>query len=82
VSEKPIETTETLFQLDGGNNSSDQDGNYANTQLPADSWAAAPVAVPQEVIPTPVREHREFKVAPIIKPPISTAPPARSADGH
>ncbi len=53
---------QTLFQLDGGNNSSDQDGNYANYTASSGFMGSGTGGNPSGVIPTPVESIEEFKV--------------------
>lgn len=53
---------QTLFQLDGGNNSSDQDGTYANYTVSSGTMGVASGGSPSGVIPTPVESIEEFKV--------------------
>ena len=53
---------QTLFQLDGGNNSSDQDGTYANYTASSGFMGAGTGGNPSGVIPTPVESIEEFKV--------------------
>ena len=53
---------QTLFQLDGGNNSSDQDGNYANYTASSGFMGSGTGGSPSGVIPTPVESIEEFKV--------------------
>ncbi|MBV9404724.1 MAG: carboxypeptidase regulatory-like domain-containing protein, partial [Acidobacteriaceae bacterium] len=54
----------TMFQLDGGNNSNDMDGNM-NTYTPSSGYIgqSATGGIPSGVIPTPVESIEEFKVA-------------------
>lgn len=54
----------TMFQLDGGNNTNDMDGNM-NTYKPASGYigASSTGGTPSGVIPTPAESIEEFKVA-------------------
>src|SRR5437016_2196937 len=54
---------QTLFQLDGGNNSSDQDGNYSNYTASSGFMGSGTGGSPSGVMPTPVESIEEFKVA-------------------
>jgi hypothetical protein len=51
------------FQLDGGNNSSDMDGNNANYTLSAGTITGSSGGTPSGVIPTPIETIEEFKVS-------------------
>jgi hypothetical protein len=53
---------QTMFQLDGGNNSSDQDGTYANYTVSSGTMGVTSGGSPSGVIPTPVESIEEFKV--------------------
>ena len=50
------------FQLDGGNNSSDMDGNQPFTLCPAAPSPVRPAERPPASIPTPIETIEEFKV--------------------
>ncbi len=49
---------QTLFQLDGGNNSSDQDGNYSNYTASSGFMGSGTGGSPSGVMPTPVSDRR------------------------
>jgi hypothetical protein len=51
------------FQLDGGNNSSDMDGNNANYTLSSGTITGSSGGTPSGVIPTPIETIEEFKVS-------------------
>ncbi|MBV8833684.1 MAG: carboxypeptidase regulatory-like domain-containing protein, partial [Acidobacteriaceae bacterium] len=50
------------FQLDGGNNSSDMDGNQAVYTLTSGTITGSTGGVPSGVVPTPIETIEEFKV--------------------
>ncbi len=51
------------FQLDGGNNSSDMDGNSAVYTLASGTITGSTGGTPSGVVPTPIESIEEFKVA-------------------
>jgi len=51
------------FQLDGGNNSSDMDGNSAQYTLSSGTITGSAGGTPSGVVPTPIESIEEFKVA-------------------
>ncbi len=51
------------YQLDGGNNSSDMDGNSANYTLSSGTITGSSGGTPSGVIPTPIETIEEFKVS-------------------
>jgi hypothetical protein len=51
------------FQLDGGNNSSDMDGNNANYTLSSGTITGSSGGTPSGVVPTPIESIEEFKVS-------------------
>jgi hypothetical protein len=53
---------QNLFQLDGGNNTSDQDGSYAGYTSSSGFMGAGTGGSPSGVMPTPVESIEEFKV--------------------
>ncbi len=53
---------QNMFQLDGGNNTSDQDGTYANYTASSGFMSAGTGGSPSGVIPTPIESIEEFKV--------------------
>jgi hypothetical protein len=57
------QTDQTMFQLDGGNNSSDQDGTYSNYTQSAGQVIAGTGGNPSGVIPTPSESIEEFHVS-------------------
>ncbi len=54
---------QNVFSLDGGNISSDQDGNYRNYTLSSGSTARTSGGDPSGVVPTPVESVEEFRVS-------------------
>ncbi len=50
------------FQLDGGNNSSDMDGNQAVYTLASGTITGSAGGIPSGVVPTPIETIEEFKV--------------------
>jgi len=60
VAGMPID--QNLFQLDGGNNTSDQDGSYAGYTASSGFMGAGLGGSPSGVMPTPVESIEEFKV--------------------
>ena len=60
VAGMPID--QNLFQLDGGNNTSDQDGSYAGYTSSSGFMGAGLGGSPSGVMPTPVESIEEFKV--------------------
>ncbi|MGH9659051.1 MAG: carboxypeptidase regulatory-like domain-containing protein, partial [Bryobacteraceae bacterium] len=54
---------QNVFMLDGGNISSDQDGNYRNYTLSSGSTARTSGGDPSGVVPTPVESVEEFRVS-------------------
>jgi hypothetical protein len=54
---------QNMFTLDGGNISSDQDGNYRNYTLSSGSTARTSGGDPSGVVPTPVESVEEFRVS-------------------
>jgi len=57
------QTDQNMFQLDGGNNSSDQDGTYANYTQASGQITAGSGGNPSGVMPTPTESIEEFKVS-------------------
>lgn len=57
------QTDQNMFQLDGGNNSSDQDGTYAGYTQSSGQIIAGTGGNPSGVIPTPAESVEEFKVS-------------------
>ncbi len=53
---------QNLFQLDGGNNTSDQDGSYAGYTSSSGFMGSGTGGSPSGVMPTPVESIEEFKV--------------------
>jgi len=53
---------QNLFQLDGGNNTSDQDGSYAGYTASSGFMGTGSGGSPSGVMPTPVESIEEFKV--------------------
>ena len=53
---------QNLYQLDGGNNSSDMDGNYAVYTNASGNTAGGAGGTPSGVMPTPIESIEEFKV--------------------
>jgi len=53
---------QNLFQLDGGNNTSDQDGSYAGYTSSSGFMGSGTGGQPSGVMPTPVESIEEFKV--------------------
>ena len=53
---------QNLFQLDGGNNTSDQDGSYAGYTSSSGFMGSGTGGNPSGVMPTPVESIEEFKV--------------------
>jgi hypothetical protein len=53
---------QNMFQLDGGNNSSDMDGNNSVYTASSGSTSGATGAAPSGVMPTPIESIEEFKV--------------------
>jgi hypothetical protein len=51
------------YQLDGGNNSSDMDGNSAQYTLASGTITGSSGGTPSGVMPTPIESIEEFKVA-------------------
>lgn len=51
------------FQLDGGNNSSDMDGNQAVYTLASGTITGSAGGTPSGVVPTPIESIEEFKVS-------------------
>lgn len=54
---------QNVFSVDGGNISSDQDGNYRNYTLSSGSTARTSGGDPSGVVPTPVESVEEFRVS-------------------
>ncbi len=54
---------QNMFQLDGGDNSSDQDGTYANYTQASGQMTAGSGGNPSGVMPTPAESIEEFKVS-------------------
>ena len=54
---------QNMFQLDGGDNSSDQDGTYANYTQASGQISAGSGGNPSGVMPTPVESVEEFKIS-------------------
>ncbi len=54
---------QNAFSVDGGNISSDQDGNYRNYTLSSGSTARTSGGDPSGVVPTPVESVEEFRVS-------------------
>ena len=54
---------QNMFMVDGGNISSDQDGNYRNYTVSSGSMATGSGGTPSGVIPTPVESVEEFRVS-------------------
>ena len=53
---------QNLYQLDGGNNSSDMDGNYSVYTNASGNTAGGAGGTPSGVMPTPIESIEEFKV--------------------
>jgi Carboxypeptidase regulatory-like domain len=53
---------QNMYQLDGGNNSSDMDGNYAVYTNASGNTAGGTGGTPSGVMPTPIESIEEFKV--------------------
>ncbi|HYW48699.1 MAG TPA: carboxypeptidase-like regulatory domain-containing protein [Bryobacteraceae bacterium] len=53
---------QNMYQLDGGNNSSDMDGNYSVYTNPSGSTAGGTGGTPSGVMPTPIESIEEFRV--------------------
>jgi hypothetical protein len=53
---------QNMYQLDGGNNSSDMDGNYAVYTNASGNTAGGAGGTPSGVMPTPIESIEEFKV--------------------
>lgn len=53
---------QNVFMVDGGNISSDQDGNYRNYTVSSGSMRTGSGGDPSGVVPTPVESVEEFKV--------------------
>jgi hypothetical protein len=53
---------QNLYQLDGGNNSSDMDGNYSVYTNASGNTAGGAGGTPSGVMPTPIESVEEFKV--------------------
>jgi hypothetical protein len=53
---------QNLYQLDGGNNSSDMDGNYAVYTNASGNTAGGAGGTPSGVMPTPIESIEEFRV--------------------
>jgi hypothetical protein len=54
---------QNVFMVDGGNISSDQDGNYRNYTVSSGSMATGSGGNPSGVVPTPVESIEEFRVS-------------------
>jgi hypothetical protein len=54
---------QNVFTVDGGNISSDQDGNYRNYTVSSGSMATGSGGNPSGVVPTPVESVEEFRVS-------------------
>ncbi|MBM3738222.1 MAG: carboxypeptidase regulatory-like domain-containing protein [Acidobacteria bacterium] len=54
---------QNVFSVDGGNISSDQDGNYRNYTLSSGSTARTSGGDPSGVVPTPTESVEEFRVS-------------------
>ena len=54
---------QNMYQLDGGNNSSDMDGNYSVYTNASGNTAGGAGGTPSGVMPTPIESIEEFKVA-------------------
>ena len=54
---------QNVFMVDGGNISSDQDGNYRNYTVSSGSMATGSGGNPSGVVPTPVESVEEFRVS-------------------
>ncbi|MSV30094.1 MAG: hypothetical protein EXQ52_15315 [Bryobacterales bacterium] len=54
---------QNVFTIDGGNVSSDQDGNYRNYTISSGSMARTSGGNPSGIVSTPVESVEEFKVA-------------------
>ena len=54
---------QNAYQLDGGNNSSDMDGNSANYTLASGTITGSSGGTPSGVMPTPIESIEEFKVS-------------------
>jgi len=54
---------QNVFMVDGGNISSDQDGNYRNYTVSSGSMRTGSGGDPSGVVPTPVESVEEFKVS-------------------
>jgi hypothetical protein len=54
---------QNVFMIDGGNISSDQDGNYRNYTVSSGSMATGSGGNPSGVVPTPVESVEEFRVS-------------------
>lgn len=58
-----LPSDQNRFELDGGNNTSDQDGSYAGYTASSGFMGAGLGGSPSGVMPTPVESIEEFKVA-------------------
>lgn len=54
---------QNYFSIDGGNVSSDQDGNYRNYTISSGSMARTSGGNPSGIVPTPVESVEEFRVS-------------------